>query len=465
MNKLGLAIVLITASASAHATCTFSPQDSSAYDPTPTVQAVNLPWRSDLPNSPGNDHYAWQGVGFDPDWRAYMAAFLEEIRATGIRVEQQRLVMNPQAPWWIVPWMDYSLNGRERLNGLTAERGPDAGDLSRTSGEGHQTWAVAWYNRPGAYAVGQVFKNPCNPTLPVGFNFPAQSATFKFLFTTADASEVAYLEGAPQIQAYINPLDDPKGQKDGVEGRVQRSMRLLQVDIAVKDPDAKDTGWVMGTFVWHKPEHPETFKGDWLLDNLVPVGLMWGNDPGQQDAVWNRSIAVAQSKINPDLSGVVWSADPVNWPQRPYPGFQGRLNGPADNPRSSCLACHAAAQWRRDQPLVDGFALDASFDAEKIKQHVTKFFMNVQGGTRHPGSKVGAPLDYSLQLEAAFDRLCRACDDGKLKGPTPDVCKVAVVRPRDPYVDRDTCETSSPVTKLIKLFSTPAAMQAPLPRQ
>lgn len=463
MKKLGLGVLLITISITAHAACTFSPAASSAYDP--TVGAINLPWRTDLPDAQGTSIYAWQGVEFDVSWRDYMAAFLQEIRVSGIHIDNRRLMMNPEAEWWVVPWMDYSRNGRERLNGLTAERGPEAGDLSKNSGKNHQTWAIGWYNRPGAYAVGRVFKDPCNPMIPPDFAFPNQSASFKFLFTTADSNEVSYLEGAPEVDAYINPVNDPKGDKEGVEGRQPRAMRLLQVDIAVKDPNARETGWVMGTFIWHKPTAPDQFRGDWILDNLVPVGLMWGNDPEKLDAVWNKSTTITQSRINQDLSGVVWSNDFVAWPERPYPGFQGRLNGPADNPRSACLACHAAAQWRRDQPLVDSFKLDSNFTEPKIKTHVSKFFMNMQGGTRHPGSKVGAPLDYSLQLEAAFDRMCRACKDQKLRGKTPDVCKVPIVRENDPIVTQDTCEISSPVTNLIRMFSTPAAMQAPLPRQ
>jgi hypothetical protein len=34
------------------------------------------------------------------------------------------------------------------------------------------------------------------------------------------------------------------------------------------------------------------------------------------------------------------------------------------------------------------------------------------------------PLDYSLQIEAGFTRLCSACASGVLPGKTPAVCKV-----------------------------------------
>lgn len=456
-------LLLAVSTMAVHAGCQFPASASSAFDP--DVGAVRLPWRTDLPNSPQPAAAPWQEVNFKTDWRAYMAAFLAEIRATGVRVGTRRLTMNAAAEWWIAPWMDYGLNGRERYNGLTAERGPDPGDLSPTSGRGIQTWAVGWYNRPGSFAIGQIFKDPCNPQVPANFAFPAHSASFKFLFTTADPAQVAYLEGAPEIDAYINPASDPQGRRNGVAGRVPSVMRLLQVDIAVKDPNATETGWVMGTFVWKRPADVAGFNGDWLLDNLVPVGLMWGNDPEAMDTTWNGNADIAQSRLNPDLRGVVWSSSAAQWPQRPYAGFQGRLNGPADNPRSSCLACHAAAQWRRDQPLVDSFRLDDTLAEPRIRAHVAKFFMNVPGGTRHPGSNVGSELDYSLQLEASFDRMCRACVDQKLQGRTPDICKVEKVREIDPFVARDTCEAGM-VTNFFRMFVKPEGMSAPsFPRQ
>ncbi|MHA6823934.1 hypothetical protein ACQUKI_20720 [Ralstonia pseudosolanacearum] len=464
--KVGIGCLLACLSIVANAQCLrFPAAASSAFDP--AAGRISLPWRTDLPLTTGSSAYAWQGISFEADWRGYMAAFLKEIRATGIAIEQKRLTINPKAEWWIAPWMDYSLNGREYLNGLTAERGPDPGDLSKTSPEGLQTWAVGFYNRPGAYAIQTIYKDdPCDPNIPSSFKFPQQSASFKFLFTTGSYPDIDYLLGAPEIEAMINPPNDPRGAKAGVAGRVKQTMRLLQVDIAVRDPAAHETGWVMGTFVWKRPEDPTTFKGDWLFDNLVPVGLMWANDEGIYSRFWNQNAAIKQSKLNSDLAGVVWSASEVDWPQRPYPGFQGRLNGPADNPRSSCLACHAAAQWRRVQPLVDALPLDGTLDESKIVAHVKKFFIDVPGGSLHPGSGgQGTSLDYSLQLEAAFDRMCRACADGKLAGKTPEVCKVKKVKPNDPFVDREMCEVS-PMVKFLQLFTKPAGLnETPFPRQ
>ncbi len=453
-------LLLAFASSFAHAQCArFPATESSAYDS--ETKAINLPWRTDLPVSVGSKTFAWQGKQFESDWRGYMQGFLAEIKAAGVTISGNRLRMDPSAEWWISPWMDYGTSGREKLHGLTAERGPKVGDLAPGSSEGPQTWAVGWYNRPGAYAISQIFKDPCNPAIPAGWAFPHQSAAFKFLFSDADVSQVTYLAGAPEIKAFINP---PGVSVGPVSGRRESTMRLLQVDVAVRDPAAKETGWVMGTFVWRKPA--ADFKGDWLYDNLVPVGLMWGNDPGVQNDAWSSFAAVKQSQVNMELAGTLWQAAGQDWPQRPFPGFQGRLNGPADNPRSACLSCHSAAQWRRDQSLVGSFKLDDSLDKNAIRGVVEKYFGNTPAGTRHAGSHVGMALDYSLQLEAGIDRLCRACNDEKLSGPTPELCKTALVRPTDPkssFVDRQTCERNPFASFFMKLLSPPAA--SPLPRQ
>ena len=61
---------------------------------------------------------------------------------------------------------------------------------------------------------------------------------------------------------------------------------------------------MFGTFVWKGPK-----TGDGLFDNLVPVGLMWGNDPAREDPVWaNFATTIQQSQLNPQLAGVVGRA-------------------------------------------------------------------------------------------------------------------------------------------------------------
>jgi hypothetical protein len=412
---------------------------------------VNLLWRTDLPQSPGSQAFAWQGVDFEVDWEAYIDAVLKEVKASGVAITGGRITMNAQAEWWISPWMDFGRSGRERINGLTAERGPDPHDLSPTSSGGYETWAIGWYNRPGAYGLAQVFADPCDPKVAAGWRFADQTASFKLLFSNASTAEVTYLAGAPEVEADTKRNNDPNATT---------KLKLIQVDIAVRDPRATKTGWVMGTYVWRGPP-----KGDGFFDNLVPVGLMWGNDPKVFMDDWSAFSPVSQSKINTDLAGLAWQGTGQAWPERPFPGFQGRLNGPADNVRSSCLSCHAMAQWRRGSlGLTPTYPLAPKPDPTHVRKFVADYFRDTMGGTlAEPGSGQ-TPLDYSLQLEAAFLRLCDACEQEKLSGATPQVCKAPKVRPRDVLIERASCEKNL-LQKFMFMFSPKESDLSNLPRQ
>jgi hypothetical protein len=347
--------------------------------------------------------------------------------------------------------MDFGRSGRERINGLTAERGPDAGDLSPTSPKGYETWAIGWYNRAGSYGLRQVYADPCDPTVPGGWRFPDHTASFKLLFSTASTTEVTYLAGAPEVEADTKRNGDPAGAT---------RLRLIQVDVAVRDPRATMTSWVMGTFVWRGPP-----RGDGLFDNLVPVGLMWGNDSGVANDDWSALAPVTQSKINQDLAGVTWEGNGIVWPQRPFPGFQGRLNGPADNLRSSCLSCHAMAQWRRGPlGLTPTYPLQPKRTPQQVHALVADYFRNTVGGSLVDPTSGQTPLDYSLQLEAGFLRLCDACEQEKLSGMTPQVCRVPRVGPRDVVIERATCGKNA-FQKLMFLFSPKESELSILPRQ
>lgn len=367
-------------------------------------------WRTDYPPGAATAP-PWQSIDFRAEPAKYMTSVLD-IAKPQFRREARKLVGTGTEEWWISLWLDYGTSGREPFMGLTKERGPDPGDLSPTSGRGYQVWAVGFYNAAGAAVLGSIFAQPCNPQVPTSVLFPEGTASIKFLFTDASPDEVEYLKGAPEYDANIDEPGSGSGSRPLSERR-KTSLRLLQVDIAVKDNNASETGWVFGTFGWMGPR-----KGDGLYDNLVPVSLQWGNDPGIYDA------RIAQGWINPAVQGVMYG-----WPARPFLGFNGRANGPADNLRSSCLSCHAAARKPRARKGILGrdFRMPSDMsDTQKVRDHVDFWFINVKAGDLFdPGTPAVATLDYSLQLEAALDRICRACRSGALTGPTPAICLAA----------------------------------------
>ncbi len=376
-----------------------------------TMNSGNGPkasWRTDYPSNPSVSASPWLSVDFEADPKDYMNAVLSQIQA-GFKIDGDRLVGTGGEDWWISLWMDYGTSGRERRMGLTKERGPRQSDLAPDSPPGYQVWAVGFYNRAGAATLGEIFENPCSASLPVQVRFPRETVSIKFLFTDAEPSEVTYLQGGPEFKALI----DPTASNGDPEDRVERAVRLLQVDIAVKDRRAAETGWVFGTFGWVGPQ-----TGDGLFDNLVPVSLQWGDDPG----VYNTDIV--ESWINPSLEGVMYG-----WPERFTLGFKGRANGPADNIRSSCISCHSAARVPRSSRGLLGsrFNMETDIlDPEKVMEHVDTWFTNRSGSQLFtPEEPARSVLDYSLQLDAATFRMCRACQAGDLEGETPQICRSA----------------------------------------
>jgi hypothetical protein len=75
------------------------------------------------------------------------------------------------------------------------------------------------------------------------------------------------------------------------------TVRLLQVDVAIRDSRARTTtGWVFGTFVYDGNATGET---PW--DRLVPVGVMWGNDPRVTTPTATRTTHLKQTFVNSNL--------------------------------------------------------------------------------------------------------------------------------------------------------------------
>ncbi len=354
----------------------------------------------------------------DPPWLAFdfrtqPEEYMEAVKSTAqghFEIDAQRLAGTGQEPWWISPWMDYSTAGREPLMGLTKERGPKPGDLAPVHDYGYQVWAVGFYNGAGAQTFAEIFADPCDPTFPETISFADGTASVKFLFTDATPYDITYLQGAPEYLARIDALGSSSSSRP-VTDRTDRRVRLLQMDIAVKDGRATETGWVFGTFVWIGPT-----QGEGLFENLVPASLQWGNDPGVMD------MQITESWINQDLDGVLFG-----WPERPTLGFNGRANGPADNIRSSCLSCHATARLPLSNNGILGFRFDMENDINdpaKVKAHIDLWFQNIpSGAVFDPLNPVAVSgLDYSLQLTEAVERMCLACKNGAMTGATPGIC-------------------------------------------
>jgi hypothetical protein len=358
-------------------------QFADAHDPPPAgwsgpVFRLKQDYPQTLP-PPGSR--PWQAFDFRTQPNDYLRAVL------GYAMEGNRQVdfvvqNNTVRGWYHAPWMHAGPAGREFIRGLTRERPSRPGELHPSQTGTFENWAVSVYNPRGGYTLGRVWRNPNSPD-PGAARFPNGSVAAKLIFTAAPVAQVPYLAGSVEWQADIN-------RASGTGARP--TLRLLQVDVAVRDTRAASTtGWVFGTFVYDG-----NAPGATPWDRLVPVGLMWGNDPTRV----GTTQALRQTRINADLQ----------IPQ--HLGFEKRLNGPVDNPRSSCLSCHSTAQIQPDLSRPTRAAVPA---ANASLQTLRLYFRNIRAG--RPFDAGAFSLDYSLQLQNGIANWALANLQGPPAGP------------------------------------------------
>lgn len=318
---------------------------------------------------PAAEELPWAKYDFKTQMPEYMAAVLDYIFEgnTEVNFAGQK---NEVRKWYHAPWLHYGTSGREPINGLTMERNSRPGELSYSQTKQYQNWGIGMYNPAGGYTLGQVWKDPENPNV-TNVRFPEGSVSFKLLFTDAPTSEVKHLEGAPEVEANIY-TESASPMPEGMP-KVRKNLRLVQIDVAVKDKRAEETGWVLGTFVYNnKVKHEDPWR------RVQPVGLAWGNDP---------DVTRLQTYLGKQLKEQVLNPSPDLPPQ--HLGWGGRLNGPVDNPVSSCMSCHSKAQWPLKEVLPPK---SVEYDSKEFMS----WFTNVKGGEPYtPGHN---SLDYSLQL-------------------------------------------------------------------
>lgn len=342
---------------------------------------VKLDFPAALPSSA---NLPWVDIDFQQEPEAYLRALL----AYGLKDNSApeidwRIEDNTKSSWCHAPWFH---NQRERLHGMTLERSSRLKELHELQTSRAANWAVGFYNDIGCYAFGKVWDNPAFPRTK-NFSFPVGTYSIKLLFTAASPREVPFLTGSKEWNAAIN--DD---------GSIV-PMRLLQVDVAVRDSDADAyTGWVFGTFMYDAYEPGET-----VWERLVPVGLMWGNDPDLVAASYEeQGQTPRQGWVNPAITEKFYHLPRHNL------GLHGRVNGPVDNPKSACLACHGRAlDWGRG--VIPG--TPASQEAGLLRpfapnpyddKAVRKFFRNLK--PHEPFVAGTQSLDYSLQLSDGLMR-------------------------------------------------------------
>lgn len=282
---------------------------------------------------------------------------------------------NTVRKWYHTPAMVWGPNGREFINGMTRERSSRPGELHPSQTSFFQNWAVGFYNPRGGYKIGKVYADPNHPAAAQAI-FPEGTVAAKLLFTNATVAQVPYLANAFTWQANIHTA------QSGTTSRSPATVRLLQMDIAVKDNRAgSTTDWVMITFAYHKDAPGAT---PW--DRLVPVGLQWGNDPTHLAA----GDPLTETWINPAFKTLFTVG---TWHM--HTGYNGRFNGPVDNPKSACLSCHGTAQ---DPSASTGMVPTTSAAS------IANYFRNINPPAvfENLPAVTERSLDYSLQLSVGI---------------------------------------------------------------
>ena len=234
--------------------------------------------------------------------------------------------------WCHMPWLNVGPSGREGIHGLTKERDlyPSPTMKLYSQATPGTDWGVGYYNALGCQTIGKMFGSDSSPKAVPDFTYspyPDGTVSAKILFTTADFPT---LEGAYTWNANVS--------KVGSNSRSVRTVRHLQMDIAVKDSTVVGTNaavnhWVMLTYYYDPSydadaEYQRRFGVESPLSGIrnLPLGLKkmrpMGTQPGMGAPNTGDTILFAGAETN----------NPT-----------GRLNGPADNPKSSCMSCHGVA--------------------------------------------------------------------------------------------------------------------------
>lgn len=355
VRRFGILATLMLAAANAHAQNFPSTNDKVPAGWPGPIFKLSQNYPKMLPS----ETQPWQTIDPTKDPQRYVEAVYHYVLEGNIEIDWQ-IQKNQVRKWYHAPWMHYGDSGREFVHGLTRERttpapsSPGKGELGPDQKSCAQNWAVGFFNPMGGYQVGKIWANPTKPDATLS-QFPEGTVIAKLLFTAASTTEVKYLKNAFEWQANIHVLPN-QTCPTGVLPRKPQAVRLLQIDLAVKDSQATDTGWVFATMAYNGDT-----EGATPCERMRPVGVIWGND-----------IANSQQWINTT----------IGTPQ--HFGFEGRLNGPVDNPRSSCLSCHATAQTPATSPMIPPAGDTA------------RWFRNYLGS--QPFDAGSVPTDYSLQI-------------------------------------------------------------------
>jgi hypothetical protein len=395
---------------------------------------------------PPQEDYPWLKIPFknggpvDPE--AYLKALLDYGLDGNIQVDFY-VQDNQIRKWYSLPWMDWNTevksdwpgtDGREFIHGLTHEFDSEGNTFGESQREFVDTWAQAYVNDRYAFGVGQVYCNPNDPKPgalnpdPTGLNSMANgSYVIKLLFSTVNEQELPTVKGAFTWDADIYADKSPRDRNAGPLSKFERKIgkiRLIQIDLQVRD-DRSTTGWLLGTY-----GYDGRLPGDAPWKRMVPLGLQWGNNP---TVTYAETCSGPNGPCNYNKLTEQWinvqAAKDLATPPLSFDhlGYGGRLAGPVDNPKSSCMGCHQTAGFP-SVPILAEFApngavanLDAKTRPQEAQTLRMMYFGNVPGGIVFSDTQLFSS-DYSLQLSLGLQNFASVRCAENAKTPQPHLC-------------------------------------------
>lgn len=342
-------------------------------------------------------------INFKENWREYLLnaqnyCFRENVLGGDVANDFDA-ALRESPTWFHVPWQHYGPNGREGVHGLTKEAPvqPQQLAISQTY-QGGQMYAVGLYNMFGGYTIGKVWADKEHPN-PKNIHFPVGTVVMKILFTDVPSEQVPSLVNPLKWNAYVT-------ETYASTNRVFKELTLIQMDLMVRD-DQAPSGWVFGNYQYNGNLN---LKNKWK--NLVPVGIQWGNDPEINDSTWGEytNPIPAITRRNPNLKETIINPDDNELPPT-HLGWNGRLNGPADNYLSSCMSCHMTAQAPAKSPMSPLFQSPDKVPAVGSAEWM-RWFQNLNCGVRFDSDKPTFTTDFSLQLAASLQNFFNWRNEG-----------------------------------------------------
>lgn len=327
-------------------------------EPQNTAAAQGLPrfhLKTDFDHiKPNKNDRPWKGMDISTPQGAFAFAVLlqkyvyDGMFEGGDKNPDNNLIAqnNKEREWCHMPWLQAGDSGREWVHGLTKERDlypSPTMEVYKAATKGSD-WGVAYFNSYACATLAKVFGSERMPNSVLKIdesNSASQDGSLvaKFLFTTANW---------PAVKSAFKWTANLSGP--GNTARELGDARHIQMDIAVRDSSLKGTlselnHWVMVTYYFdpdydYAAEYESTVGGKSPLDKVanLPKGFFKMRPQGVQLSFDAPASAQGSEARFAEFTGasIIFKRAQTNEPA-------GRLNGPADNPKSSCLGCHGAA--------------------------------------------------------------------------------------------------------------------------